>query len=202
MPSNWKFEIALQVALLFTATQATGKDFGSMGQVFQIEEESILDFMKRSMLQQEIDQMSLKIKKIIVEKAKNPLSVKGIQNAEKYRSFILDLSFKVEKDIKDSKGTLIAKAGTKINPLEKVDLESGLLFLDGSDERQISWARQQDGNFKWILVRGRPTELEEQEQRPVYFDQGGHYTTRFKIENIPAKVTQEGHFLHVEEMVL
>ena len=173
-----------------------------MGQVFPIEEESILDFMKRNMPQQKIDQMSLKIKKIILEKARNPLSVKGILSAQKYRSFILDLSFKVEKDIKDSKGTLIAKAGTKINPLEKINLDSGLLFLDGSDERQISWARLQDGNFKWILVKGKPTELEEQERRPVYFDQGGHYTARFKIENVPAKVTQEGYFLHVEELVL
>lgn len=195
-------QILTPFALMITADQAIGKDFGSMGQVFQIEEESILDFMKRNVPQQEMNQMSLEIKKILLEKAKNPLPVKGIQNAKKYRSFILDLSIKVDKDIKDKKGALIAKAGAKVNPLEKVELDSGLLFLDGNDEEQISWARQQQGNFKWILVRGKPTEVEEKENRPIYFDQGGHYTILFQIENIPAKVTQEGHFLHVEELVL
>ena len=174
-----------------------GKDFGTMGHTFPIEEESFLSFMQRK----GFGQRMLDAKKILFEKAKQPLSVKmGV--ARQPRSFQLDLTFKVEKDIEDANGQVIAKRGTAVNPLEKTKLSSGLLFLDGSNETHLNWARKQKGNFKWILVSGKPIDLEEMERRPIYFDQGGFYTARFQIENVPAKVSQKGKLLLVEEVVL
>ena len=89
-----------------------------------------------------------------------------------------------------------------MNPLEHISLSSGLIFLDGTRETHLAWAREQVGNFKWILVKGKPIEIEEKEKRPIYFDQLGVYTSRFHIENIPAKVIQRGKHLQVEECVL
>lgn len=115
---------------------------------------------------------------------------------------MVDLTFRVDRDIQDTKGTLIAKKGTMVNPLERIQLSSGLLFFDGSKESHLAWARQQTGDFKWILVDGKPIEIEEKEKRPVYFDQKGAYTSRFQIKNIPAKVIQKGKHLLIEEIAL
>ena len=173
-----------------------------MGQVFPIEEESFIEFLQKKLSGQGSSPHLSSLKEGLLEKAKTPAKVDGLGTVKKSRSFLLDLSFKVEKDIKDSTGVIVVKAGTIINPLEKMQLSSGLIFLDGSDEMHLKWARQQIGNFKWIMTNGKPIELEEQEKRPIYFDQGGAYVSRFQIENIPAKVVQKGHLLLVEELAL
>ena len=188
--------------LCFLPLLVFGKDFGRMGQVFPIEEESFLEFIQRSFLPGALDQKMVQAKQKLFEQAKSPLPVKGIKVAETSRSFLLDISFTVKKDVKDLKGRVIVQAGTKINPLEKLHLSSGLLFLDGDEEKQLCWARQQKGEFKWLLVKGKPAELEISEKRPIYFDQEGLYSSRFLIENIPARIVQKGKYLLVEEVGL
>ena len=108
----------------------------------------------------------------------------------------------MKEDILNEKGSVIVKAGTLVNPLKKIHLSSSLLFLDGDNAAQIEWARKLEGSFKWILVRGRPIELEAQERRPIYFDQSGAYSRHFQIKNVPARITQQGNVLLVEEIAL
>jgi len=179
---------------------AFGKDFGPRGQVFPIEEESLLEFLQKKFSDQRANIFSSSSLLNLAEKAKTPVPVNGLGPAKETRSFLLDISFKLEKDIKDETGAIIAKAGTIINPLAKMKLSSGLLFIDGSNKTHLAWARQQTGHFKWILTNGQPIKIEEQEKKPVYFDQGGIYTSRFRIEHVPAKVIQKDHFLLVEEI--
>ena len=49
-------------------------------------------------------------------------------------------------------------------------------------------------------MKGAPIALEQKEQRPVYFDQGGRYTSRLQIRRIPSRVVQEGASLLIEEI--
>ncbi len=183
-------------------TPIFGKDLGKMGQVFPIEEESFLLFLQRSLAGKDLNQKISQAKESLMEQAKTPTPVEKVQVAKKSRTFLVDLSFKVEKDIQDTAGTVIAKAGTIINPLKQIKLSSALLFLDGSKESHLAWARKQTGHFKWILTRGKPIEIEEREKCPIYFDQNGVYTSRFKITHIPAKVVQKEGYLLVEEFAL
>lgn len=187
---------------LFLPLLGISTDFGCMAQVFPIEEESILEFMQRKIKGKEVDAKMNQVREALFQKAKNPAPITRLKKATKSRSFLLDLSYKIEKDVQDSKGNLIARAGTQLNPLDKIQLSSGLLFLDGDQETHRSWARRQKGKFKWILVKGKPFDLESSEKRPIFYDQAGFYTSRFRIENIPAKIVQKGKFLHVEEIVM
>jgi conjugal transfer pilus assembly protein TraW len=36
-------------------------------------------------------------------------------------------------------------------------------------------------------------------QRPVYFDQGGAITQKFKVTSVPARLQQEGSVIRVKE---
>lgn len=174
-----------------------GKDLGVLGETFPIEEENLLIFLQKKASCANWE----KIKASLIEKTKNPSPLEGIICAQKNRSFFIDPSLKISKDILDDKGAVIVRAGTIINPLEKRPLSSGLLFFDGSLTSHLAWARKQEGNFKWILIKGKPMEIEAAENRPIYFDQT-KIASHFHIRNVPARVTQKGKFLLVEEVFL
>jgi conjugal transfer pilus assembly protein TraW len=104
------------------------------------------------------------------------------------------------QDIKDHKGQTIVKAGTVLNPLNHVSWGQPLLFLNGEDPAQITWAKRHAQTAKWILTQGKPLQLEEELQKRIYFDQGGKLIERFKIQQLPARVSQEKLRLLVEEI--
>jgi conjugal transfer pilus assembly protein TraW len=71
-----------------------------------------------------------------------------------------------------------------------------LIFIDGDDESQVQWAISQTS--KIILINGAPLELEKLHNQLFYFDQGAVLTSKFGIEEVPAKVSQQGKKLLVE----
>jgi conjugal transfer pilus assembly protein TraW len=52
---------------------------------------------------------------------------------------------------------------------------------------------------KVVLVGGKPLELEKELETPIYFDQFGELTSKFKIAFVPAIVEQDGKYLKVTE---
>lgn len=87
-----------------------------------------------------------------------------------------------------------------VNSLEIRPLSCGLLLFDGTNPEHIKWAKAQVGEFKWVLINGSPLELETQENRPIFFDQGGVICHQFDIANVPCRVLQEGKRLLIEEI--
>ena len=75
------------------------------------------------------------------------------------------------------------------------------MFFDATDLKQIEWAKRKT-NSVWVLVNGSPTELEAKEQRPVYFDQAGKLIAKFKIQQVPAIVSQESKKLKIMEELI
>lgn len=173
------------------------KEF-SLGETFPIAEENFLDLIASHAPQFDSREFNEKI----IDQWKQPSPLPGIRKANETRTFFFDPSITLEEDAVLPDGILLAKKGTHINPLMKLQLPGGLLFIDGSDPTQIAWAKSQPADFKWILVKGNPIELEEREERAVYFDQFALLTTRFKIEQVPARVMQEGQVLKIEEVAL
>lgn len=178
------------------------KDFGIQGELFAIEEESMISVLQKQ-LSSQFSQESLKKRfKEATERAKHPVPSRIIPNAHEPRIFYYDPTYTAPETITDPKGNVIVLKGTRFNPLKQIQLSSGLLFLDGDNPAHIQWAREQKGVFKWILVHGSPFELELQEKRPIYFDQNAFSSTKFQLQQIPARVTQEGSHLKIEEIVL
>ncbi|MBQ2175600.1 MAG: conjugal transfer protein TraW, partial [Alphaproteobacteria bacterium] len=69
-----------------------------------------------------------------------------------------------------------------------------LLFIDSECKAHIAWLKrklQSIRNIQIILVAGRPIQLSEQLDMPVYFDQYGTITRKLSIKQVPALVFQK-----------
>jgi conjugal transfer pilus assembly protein TraW len=178
------------------------KDYGIRGHSFSIIEQSLLEIImtKLKIAQQSgsLEKMQDEFKEKVKEKIARPEAVLGLHKATKGRSWTYDPTFTQKTDIKDQTGKIIIKAGTKINPLETISWGEPLILIDGDDKEQVAWAKSKIG--KLVLTKGSPSQLAQQLNQHVFFDQGGTLTTRFKIKAIPAMVKQEGSLLKISEI--
>ena len=125
------------------------------------------------------------------------------------------MAFTVPKDFKDANGTTVAKRGTVIRPLERVILQNGLIFIDGTDQAQINYAvrRANAEHLKIVLTKGSPYELRIKYKNspfrggksiPFYFDQDGsiiktlHLSYALDILSVPTTLSQRGTKLFIE----
>lgn len=178
------------------------KDLGTCGTVYPIAEEDIIQYLKNKIAYSGESWMK-EFQKSTLEKMKTPKPVSGITKAQEYRTFSFDPSITLTQDVIDHEGQIIAKAGTRINPLDHVSLDYEMIFFDGDDPAQCAFARENKSKkSKWILIKGNPYDLEIQENYPVYFDQQGVLVQKFGIKKVPAKVSQEGSVLKIEEIAL
>lgn len=190
---------ALLALLLSSGLNA--KDLGVYGSTSSISEEDLIQFIKeriKTFSEEERQQFMQAMQNYFVSELKKPMEVKGIRKAKKYSVIYFDPSICVDQDIFNHKGQIVVKKGTIVNPLSQASLDQDLLFFDATDIEQLAWAESLSSSSKWILVKGQPMQLEEDLNRPIYFDQGGILTKKFGINQIPAHVSQEGMKLKIE----
>lgn len=148
-----------------------------------------------------------KLQREAVDKAKErivtPTAVAGVKRATSRRRFLFDPSIRLEEDIVDQNGNLVAAAGTLINPLDYTPFQRVMLFLDGRDDDQVERAEallaSESATPTLVLTGGSPMALMKRWERRVYFDQGGLLTKKFGITQVPATVRRDGNRLAVEE---
>ncbi len=185
---------------IFTFSVANAKDFGIVGHVIPIKENNIIDVIREraeAVTDCEKDALQKKIRSHYEKKLRNPKPV-DIAETRVYTIHYFDPTIIVNEDIKDHEGKTIIEKGTKHNPLIMSRLNNDLLLFNGDDAEQVEWAKSHSG--VWILVRGKPLELEESEKRPVFFDQQGILCKKFKVKSVPAKISQHDLLLKVESM--
>jgi len=190
------------------AAVAHAEDLGKYGNVWGIAEKDgvaqikdKLGDMKRS---GELDKRMNQARTDIVNKLTNPAPIKGIRKATANATRTFDPSIVVKQDVKDDKGRIIVKAGTRVNPLEMRGLSKSLLFIDGRDRAQVAWVKKRIASSpkdKVILVGGNWRVLSGELKRVVYFDQQGSMTRRFGIRAVPTVISQSGRVLKIEEVV-
>jgi len=188
----------------------TFKDLGTYGETFPIHETSLLEVIKAK-LQKLFESGKLEHhQQIISKKAKEQLNrpnpIKRISKTTNPRSFTHDPSITVPYDLKDHEGRVFHGQGTRVNPLETHSFKHPFLFVDGDDGKQVAWAIQQyqaadtSHKPKIILVQGAPIELSKKLNLPIYFDQTGVLVKKLDIACVPARVSQKGKVLLVEEV--
>ena len=120
--------------------------------------------------------------------------------------YYIDPTLVLDHDIRSADGEILFARGLKVNPLDHVSLREELIFFDGRDRRQVSFAKQTLRNLKGaakpIMVAGEPLNLMRDWKRRVFYDQGGALIRRLGIRQVPAVVTQDGKRLRVDEVRL
>ena len=197
---------AALLAVLLCPAEVLARDYGQRGTVFPVIERDLLEQIHSRLTQMERSgetaRLNEDLKRRTIARVNRPDPVAGIVRASEARRWQFDPTITLAADIRGAKGELIHAAGTRVNPLDSVQLRAELLFLDGDDPDQLAWALKQAANAKLILVIGAPLELMKARQRRFYFDQGGKLTERFGIRSVPARVRQQGRLLEISEIAL
>lgn len=192
--------------ILMVPSFSFAKDFGVMGETFLIHEEDLREVIKTRLLHLEkngeLKKHQQYLSQTAVEKVKRPTPVKNISKTTSPRTFEYNPSITLSSDLKDDKDRIFQPKGQRINPLDTLAFSKNLIFLDGDNEGQVAWALSLPNNPKLILVNGSPWALQEKHKRRFYFDQAGTITGKLKISQVPARVSQFGKHLKIEELLL
>ena len=196
----------LKIILVCCAIQqAQAKDFGVVGHTYQIEEQDIIKYIKERLGSIDMAELQNTQQKIVRSAVERPKEVAGIINTKEAREYFYDPTFTLEEDLFDHEGTLIHRAGTTVNPLERLQLTNDLVFINGDDLKQVEFAiahyQERKTKTRIILTKGSPTRLEKTHKIVIYFDQLGMITTKFGITQVPAIVAQDGLVLKISEVM-
>ena len=183
---------------------AHAKDLGVRGATWGIAEPDLLEEIEARLLEMQRSGELARFEAEARERARRTLEepppVPGIAPATRGRSRLFDPAIVVERDIRTPDGVLIAAAGTRIDPLERMPLTRDLLFVDGRREAEVAWALSHDRPAKIVLLAGRPLDLMRRHGRPFFFDTGGVLAARFGIAATPSLVEQAGTRLGIVEI--
>ena len=187
---------------------ATAKDLGVRGATWPVAEPDLLEAIETRLLGMQRSGELARLKREARERARyrleEPDLVPGISPAREERSRLLDPAVTVARDVRTPDGTLLAAAGTRVNPLERMTLSRDLVFVDGRRGAEIAWALAREADdarpARIVLLAGRPLELMRRHGRPFYFDQGGRLAARFGIAATPSLVGQAGTLLRITEI--
>ncbi|KEY40119.1 type-F conjugative transfer system protein TraW [Pantoea agglomerans] len=199
--------VVLFAAVVAQPVQA--KELGTIGHLFPIAEPDLLTFIGQRLQGMEdsgeMDRLQREAEARVKAHAVRPAPVAGLTPAKTDRAFLYDPTFTVRETIRDMRGNVIARAGDKVNPLDKVAFSETLYFVDGDNPQQMAWLKPQLAglqNFKVILVKGNVHDSSLALDEPVYFDQYGTLTTKFGFEHTPVRITRADRMLRVEEVAL
>jgi len=196
--------LAVIVGVVLVYGTAVAKDLGVRGETWAIAEPDLLKVLEAKL--HELEQTGAlaaiegEARDRVRARIEAPEPVTGIAPAITYRSHLFDPSVVVDRDVQLPDGTVLAAAGTRLNPLEHVPLRRDLLFIDGRRPSEVSWALERPGPATIVLLAGRPLDLARRHGRPFFFDQGGRLATRFGLAATPVLMEQEGLQLRLTEV--
>ena len=183
---------------------ASAKDLGVRGATWPVAEPDLLDRIETRLLEMQQSGALARLEDEARERARRTLEepnpAAGVAPAREERSRLFDPAIAVARDIRTPGGVLIAAAGTRVNPLERMTLARDLLFVDGRREVEIAWALGHERPAKIVLLAGRPLELMRRHRRPFFFDQGGRLAARLGLRFTPSLVAQDGSRLRITEI--
>ena len=201
--------VAMSIAA--PSVPVSAKDLGVRGASWPVAELDLLAEIEMRLAEMERSGELARFEAEARERARarveEPEPVAGIAPAREARSRAFDPSIEVARDIRAHDGTLIAAAGTRVDPFVHAPLTRDLLFVDGRRDVEIAWALAHGRPSKIVLLAGHPLDLARRHGRPFYFDQGGRLATRFGIAATPSLVTRDdtragGAHLRIDEIPL
>ncbi len=194
-------------ALMFPLS-SLAEDLGVVGKTYEIAERDLIEVMKERFrrLEQtgEMRKLEERYKAKVVEAIERPRPIPSITATQTARTYFVDPTWTLDRNVVDEKGQVLFPAGTRVNPLDYAPLTQTLLFFDQRERSQVAFAKrflsESKSRVKPILVGGEPLKLMRQWKREVFYDQGGVLSRKFLLKQVPALITQDGNRLRVDEI--
>ncbi len=203
-PARFRPLAAGCAALALLVAPAQAADLGVRGATWAVAEPDLLEQLEARLQDMERSGALARFEAEARGRARTrleaPEPVPGIAPARERRIRTFDPSVTVAADIRGADGTLVAAAGTRIDPFLHAPLTSDLLFIDGRREAEVVWALEHGRPAKVVLLAGRPLALARIHGRPFFFDQGGRIAARLGLRFTPSLVTRAGARLRIAEI--
>ena len=188
---------------------AQADEIGIVGPTYDIAEPDLLEVIQSRLYQMEksgeLAKKQDEYRDRVIGVVEKPKPVPGLKATAVKRTFYYDPTMILDHDIRGEDGAILFARGLKVNPLDHASLRDELIFFDGRDRRQVTFAqrtlRKLKGAAKPIMVAGEPLNLMRDWKRRVFYDQGGALVRRLSIHQVPAVVTQDGKRLKVDEVI-
>ena len=191
---------------LFMASSGFARDLGTFGAVYDIVEKDALKELEEKA--KSVDFSKAVDRNALVKRSRDftPEDVKEtrmIGPARKDRTFFVDMTYNLERDIRDDKGNTIYPTGYAFNPLSYVTYPRILIILNGKWPEQIRWFEQssyaKDAQVTLLLTDGSYNELSRLLKRPVFYA-STRLIEAFRIQAVPSVVRQLGAYMEVTEV--
>ncbi|HQP54830.1 MAG TPA: hypothetical protein PLN83_01865 [Syntrophorhabdus sp.] len=200
----------LILAAVLTGSISAGQtiQLGTVGSTYPIAEKDavseILEKAKSIDWNKEFSQSKLE------QKAKNfkPKDLVSLPAARENKSYAVDMTYTLEFDIPrvNERGEIIGvlyPKGYTFNPLDYVSYPITLIFLDATDEAQLTWLKDspylKDLRVKLLITDGNWHDLSKELNTRVFYA-NKQIIERFQLNALPSIVYQEGKLMRVQEI--
>jgi conjugal transfer pilus assembly protein TraW len=214
-----KYSIDKVPAIIYESTEKTGsisgvglsyamekfseeiKDYGKSGVTYEISEENIFEVikarLKSPLYQKRITSVMTKIREKIYRLERYDGLLK---ETKEEKSYLIEPSITLEKDIVDHNGNVIFEKGSTFNASDYVPLTGRYIFIDGNNEMHVQHAI--NGGFRKIIIAsGNLMELSKKFSHRFYF-LDDTLIDRLQLTHVPAILEQDGRHLRVTEKVI
>lgn len=193
------------IALCLLSNSGFARNLGQYGNVFPVIEEDIRKVIMARLSQMEKSgELSARQREVSQRVSEHIIRPKALSltTTTAPKTFAVDPSIQVNQDLYTPNGTLIAKAGTRLNPFDVITFSKTLLFFNGDDKHQVAWVKKHYQEYKpvkLILTGGDIRDAASNFGR-IYFDIEGRLTSQLHIQNVPSVVSQKGRVWAIREI--
>lgn len=142
-----------------------------------------------------------------LEKAQKyqPDNLQQLPRAQSNRSFTVDMTYTLDRDLTGDDGKTFYPKGYQFNPLDYMNFTIGLVVIDGADHDQVNWFKQSpyasNHKMKLLLSGGYTQSLVQELDRAVfYLDK--EVAGRFHLAAVPCVAMQRDKHIQVTEFYI
>ena len=178
------------------------KDLGVVGQTYPVVEPDVVAELK-----EEAAKKNRLGDNEFLERMKTyqPEDIHHLPRATRDRTFLVDMTYTLDRDLLDGDGMVIYPKGFTFNPLDYVSFSGGMLVIDGNDPVQVKWFTKtpyvNNHRVRLLLSDGYAYELIRQLNRSVFY-LTDEIAERLQLAVVPSLVIQKDDKLEVREIMV
>jgi conjugal transfer pilus assembly protein TraW len=205
--SDFFFLCIVILSLLLSTTARTEeikvtKNLGTVGETYPVIEPDV-----NAQLQERAIKRTAEEHRLFPERMKTyqPADLHHLTQATENRTFLVDMTYTLDHDLKDGEGRIIYPRGFTFNPLDYVPFSGGLVVLDGADPAQVKWFQAtvyaKDHRVRLLITGGYAAVLVKQLGRPVFY-LTDDIARRLQLAAVPSLVIQKEDKLQIREFLI
>jgi len=196
------FSILIFVVLVGSHASGAIKNLGVVGKTYPVVEPDVLAELKEEAARKNRFGDNAFLERM---KTYQPEDIHNLPQATMDRTFLVDMTYTLERDLLDGDGKVIYPRGFTFNPLDYVSFSGGILVIDGNDSAQIKWFKEtpyaDNHQVRLLLSDGYAYELINQFKRSVFY-LTDEIADRLHLSAVPALIIQKGDRLQVREFLV